>query len=105
MKTPDEIYSTYVDRYGKNTQGCCLVIADEIQKVTGGDIVAGELTWHGGSCRRYHWWVERNGAIIDPMGDWVLSGEKSVGRNEIHRDKNIFNFLLPEFEKYRIRIC
>jgi len=38
-------------------------------------VVAGELTWYGGTCRRTHWWVEKDGQVVDPMGDDFLRSE------------------------------
>lgn len=95
------IHSKYKSAYGSNLQGCCLLIADEIIKAIGGCAVAGEITWYGGSCRRSHWWVEKDGEIIDPMGEEFLSTEIATGRNEEHRDQQIFNELLPLYEMYR----
>jgi hypothetical protein len=60
-KTVQDIHAKYTAAYGSNLQGCCPLIADEIQRAVGGDVVAGELTWYGGSCRRTHWWVEKDG--------------------------------------------
>lgn len=102
LKTEQEIFKRYFEAYGGDLQGCCLLIADEIQCEIGGDVVAGEITWYGGSCRRTHWWVDLNGKIIDPMGDYILSFEEWPGRNEIHRDKRIFDRLLPNYEKWRV---
>jgi hypothetical protein len=96
------IFEKYRGAYGNHLQGCCLLLADEIQRAVGGDVVAGELTWLGGACRRTHWWVEKDGAIIDPMGDYVLSFEDYPGRREVHRDKTIFDSLLPLYEQWRI---
>jgi hypothetical protein len=104
--TPDQIteriFEKYRNAYHGEVQGCCLLIADEIQDILGGDVVAGELTWYGGSCRRSHWWVEIDGKIIDPMGNELLSTETAPGRTEIHRDRNIFESLLPQYEQWRI---
>ena len=102
MSIAIDIWNAYFAAYGCETQGCCLLIADEIQKVTGGEVVAGWLTWYGGSCRRSHWWVEKDGVTLDPMGDYVLSFEVATGRNEEHRDRAIFESLLPRYEQWRI---
>lgn len=96
------IIEKYHGVWGKNLQGCCLLIADEIASAVDGEIVAGELTWFGGSCRRTHWWVEKDGVVIDPMGDEFLQGEENTGRKEAHRDREIFDNLLPQYEKYRV---
>lgn len=101
-KAVESILSRYHSTYGCNLQGCCLLIADEITKAIGGEVVAGELTWYGGSCRRDHWWVEKNGEVIDPMGDEFLSGEEYTGRIEHHRNRPLFEKLLPVYEKWRI---
>ena len=98
----NSIYGKYSRAYGKNPQGCCILIADEIQRQIGGEVVAGELWWYGGSCRRSHWWVEKNGAVVDPMGDYVLSGESGTDRHEIHRDAAEFAAIIPEYEKWRV---
>ena len=98
----NEIFKRYVDRYGWNLQGCCLLIADEIQRTIGGDVVAGELTWFGGSCRRTHWWVEKDGELIDPMGVAFLAHEHATGREEHHRDAALFERLLPQYEQWRV---
>lgn len=96
------IFNKYKSEYGSDLQGCCLLIADEIIKAIGGEAVAGELTWYSGSCRRTHWWVEKDGIIIDPMGEELLSYELSTGRVEIHRDQELFYQLLPRYERWRL---
>ena len=98
----DTIFRKYQNRFGDIPQGCCLLIADEISRLVGGDVVAGELTWYGGSCRRTHWWVEKDGVVLDPMGDYFLSFEDYPGRTEIHKDAALFKKLLPEYEQWRI---
>ena len=98
-----QVFDKYRDRYGHELQGCCLLIADEILSVVGGEAVAGELTWYGGSCRRTHWWVEKDGVTLDPMGDWFLELEDAPGRQEIHRDQAAFQNILPEYEIWRVR--
>jgi hypothetical protein len=100
--TAEMIHEKYKAAYGQNIQGCCLLIADEIQQTVGGEVVAGELTWYGGSCRRTHWWVEKDGTVIDPMGDEFLSTEEYTGREEAHRDRTIFDGVLPQYEQWRI---
>lgn len=102
MSERERIFAKYRDHYGSNLQGCCLLIADEIQRAIGGEVVAGELTWYGGSCRRGHWWVEKDGEVIDPMGDELLSWEEGPGRVEAHRDRATFNALLPQYERWRV---
>jgi hypothetical protein len=97
-----DIHAKYAAAYGSNLQGCCLLIAYEIQKAIGGDVVAGELTWYGGSCRRTHWWVEKDGQVIDPMGDELLRTEEATGRSEAHRDYEVFEMLLPQYARWRI---
>lgn len=102
MERAYEIYSRYTDAYGWNTQGCCLLVADEILRAVGGEPVAGELTWYGGSCRRTHWWVEKDGEVLDPMGDAFIKYEDYAARVEHHRDAALFARLLPTYEKWRI---
>jgi hypothetical protein len=84
-----QIYEEYRKRFD-STQGLCAVIAKEIIDIIGGEPVAGYLTWYGGSCRRSHWWVEKDGEIIDPMGDDFLKDEEAIGREEIHRNLDYF---------------
>lgn len=96
------IFQKYHSVYNGETQGCCLLIADEIQRKVGGEVVAGELTWMGGSCRRTHWWVEKDGKTLDPMGDYLLSFEDYPDREEKHRDAKLFRKLLPRYEKWRL---
>jgi hypothetical protein len=100
--TAEMILEKYKAVYGSNLQSCCLLIADEISDTVGGEVVAGELTWYGGSCLRTHWWVEKDGQTIDPMGDEFLCGEEYTGRVEAHRDRTIFASLLPQYERWRI---
>lgn len=102
LDVAETMHSMYTGIYGSNPQGCCLLLADAIQKEIGGDVVAGELWWYGGTCRRTHWWVEKDGLVIDPMGKYLLSFEEATGRTEHHRDRNVFNALLPQYEKWRI---
>lgn len=97
-----EVFNKYKTAYDGEVQGCCLLIADEIQKETGGKLVAGELTWYGGSCKRTHWWVEVDGITLDPMGDELLKIEDYPGRVKIHTDSRIFYKLLPDYERWRV---
>ena len=97
-----DVFEKYRAKYGANLQGCCLLIADEIVREIGGEVVAGELTWYGGSCRRTHWWVEKDGKTIDPMGDDFLASEEYPDRVAIHRDAEIFKRLLPQYERWRV---
>lgn len=96
------IFEKYRDRYDGETQGLCLLIADEIAKLVGGTLVAGYLTWYNGSCRREHWWVEKDGITIDPMGDDLLKHERATGREVIHKDQVMFKNTLPLYEQWRI---
>lgn len=98
----EAIFERYRSHYGWNLQGCCLLIAEEIIDAIGGEAVAGELTWYGGSCRRSHWWVEKDGRTIDPMGDAFLASEEAPGREEHHRDQAMFQRLLPQYERWRV---
>lgn len=97
----ESVFERYTGIYGNNPQGCCLLIADEIVKAIGGEVVAGYLQWYGGSCRRSHWWVEKDGHVIDPMGDDMLSYEVATSRKEKHRSRAIFDDLLPHYERWR----
>jgi hypothetical protein len=100
--TPSDIFEKYRAFYNGETQGCCPLIADEIQRAIGGEVVAGALTWYGGTCKRAHWWVVKDGAVIDPMGDYMLSFEQAPGREEYHRDRSQFDAILPRYERWRI---
>jgi hypothetical protein len=96
------IYSHYFIRYGHEMQGCCPLIADEIQRAVGGEVVAGYLTFFGGSHRRSHWWVEKDGVVLDPMGDEAISHPDDYGgREEVHRDRAMLDRILPQYEQYR----
>lgn len=102
MATPDQIFRKYHDAYDGETQGCCPLIADEIQRAIGGEVVAGELLWNGGACKRTHWWVAtRDGKVVDPMGDYLLSFEDWPDRREIHRNRAEFDAILPRYEQWR----
>jgi len=99
----EEIYLRYKTSYqSDNLQGCCLVIADDIRQETGGIATAGMLTWYGGSCSRSHWWIEKDGEFIDPMGDRLLEYEQHTGRIIEHQNQDTFDSLLPYYEKYRV---
>jgi hypothetical protein len=98
----ENIFNKYKTAYGSNLQGCCPLIAHEIHEQIGGDVVAGEITWYGGSCRRTHWWVEKDGETIDPMGDEFLSYEEYTGREEHHRDLKTLIAVLPNYEQWRV---
>lgn len=95
-----EVLRRYVDHYDGEIQGCCPVIADEIQRRVGGDVVAG-ICWFMGNSRT-HWWVEKDGVVIDPMGDWMFSPEDHMTREECHRDRAIFDSILPQYERWRV---
>ena len=98
----EAVYAKYRAAYGHELQGCCLLIADEIARAVDGQVVAGELTWYGGSCRRTHWWVDKGGQTLDPMGDEFLSHEEAPGRDEHHRDRGVFERLLPRYEQWKV---
>jgi hypothetical protein len=82
MTDVEFIYEKYKAFYGF-PQGKCGQIAEEIQAAIGGEIVAGVLD--GGYFQRNHWWVEKDGVIIDPMSDElaITDPHKHV---EKHRD-------------------
>jgi hypothetical protein len=98
------VFERYHDHYAREIQGCCPLIADEIRQATGGEPVAGELTWYGGSCRRTHWWVALGEEVLDPMGDCFLASEDGPGRCEIHRDAGVFEAILPAYEQWRLPV-
>jgi len=95
----DIIFKHYYDVYGGEVQGCCPVIADDIQKAIGGEIVLGYL--HFATTKRSHWWVEKEGVVYDPMGD-EYSNEPCFRREEIHRDNMEILKILPCYEQYRL---
>lgn len=97
-----EIFDKYkkkCDNCIGDMQGLCLIIADEMQKAIGGEVVAGFLCMNGG--RRSHWWIEKDGIVYDFMGDAYVN-EMNFHRQEEHRNKEIFESVLPQYEKYRI---
>lgn len=97
------IHAKYVRAYDGEIQGCCPVIADDIQRAVGGEVVAGYLTFFGGSQRRSHWWVQKNGVTLDPMGDALIAHPDDYGgREEEHRDRGIFERILPQYEQWRV---
>lgn len=95
-----EVYARYVSHYEGEIQGCCPVIASDILAGVGGVAVAGLLCF--GGIERPHWWVEVDGATLDPMGDDLLSYEDFGERHEVHRDQDVFHAILPEYEKWRV---
>ena len=99
--TPQQIYQKYHARYDGEIQGCCPLIADEIQRAVGGDVVAGEIRLYGQRTGRTHWWVEKDGETIDPMGDAMMDPRDYPERVEIHRDRAIFDAILPRYEQWR----
>lgn len=101
-KSATAIYKKYHDAYDGDTQGCSPLIADEIQRAIGGEVVAGELTWNAGNGKCTHWWVVKDGEVIDPMGDHILSYEDYPDRKEIHRDRAEFDAILPRYEHWRL---
>lgn len=95
-----EIYQRYKRHYDGETQGCCLVIVSDILNKIGGEPVAGHLVF--GDTRRSHWWVEFEGITLDPMGDDLMSHESWFDRDEEHRDRNLFERILPDYERWRV---
>lgn len=97
------VHQKYVRHYDGEIQGCCPLIADEIQREVGGEVVAGEITFYGGTQRRTHWWVDLGGVTLDPMGDDMMScPEDFAERIEVHRDRSIFDAILPKYEQWRV---
>ncbi len=94
-----EIFERYKKAYNNEMQGLCLIIADETQKAIGGNIVAGYLCMCG--IQRPHWWVEKDDIIYDLMGD-AYKKEINFHRKEEHRNREIFESLLPRHEHYRL---
>lgn len=100
ISTAYEIFEKYKKAYDNEMQGLCLIIADETQKVIGGEVVAGFLCMNGG--QRSHWWIEKDGVVYDFMGDVYQKSEFNFYRKEEHRNREIFDSLLPKYEKYRL---
>lgn len=95
-----EIFERYKKAFDNEMQGLCLIISDETQKAIGGEVVAGFLCMCG--IKRSHWWVEiENGKVIDFMGN-EYKNEIGFHRREEHRNKSIFESLLPKYEHYRL---
>lgn len=94
-----EIFDNYKIAFDGDIQGVCLIIADETQKAIGGEVVAGFLCMCG--IERPHWWVEKDGIIYDFMGE-EYKEEINFHRREEHRNRDIFESLLPRYEKYRL---
>ena len=101
--TPNDIYQKYHRHYDGEIQGCCPLIADEIQRAVGGEVVAGEIQLYGGSVRRTHWWVEKDGEVLDPMGNAIMDPRDYPERVEVHRDRATFEAILPRYERWRVR--
>jgi len=100
--TAQAIYRKYYTHYDGEIQGCCPLIADEICRATGAVPVAGEITFYGGGVRRTHWWAEKDGVILDPMGDAIMDPRDYPERVEIHRDAGVFAQILPLYEQWRL---
>jgi hypothetical protein len=95
-----EVLNRYNSHFEGEIQGCCPVIADEIAERIGGEVVAGYLCWT--TVRRSHWWVVTSDGIVhDPMGD-ELKDEPGFHRDEAHRQREIFDSILPQFEQWRV---
>lgn len=96
------IFQKYYRHYDGEIQGCCLLIADEIQRALGGEVVAGYIEIYGGTLRRSHWWVEFHGKRIDPMGENAFDERDYPQWVEAHRDRATFEALLPKYEQWRL---
>jgi hypothetical protein len=94
------ILKRYAKHWDGEIQGCCILIADEIHRAIGGEIVAGWLVWAGGN-RRSHWWVEKDGVTFDPMGDWMFAPEDYMHHEEEHRDVSVFHRIIGDYEQWR----
>ena len=97
-----EVFQKYHRHYDGEIQGCCLLIADEIQRSVGGEVVAGYIETYGGSQRRTHWWVDVRGNRIDPMGVSAFDKGDYPEWVEVHRDRVIFDMVLPDYERWRL---
>lgn len=96
------VWQKYRDHYDGETQGCCPLIADEIQREIGGEVVAGYISIYGGTSRRSHWWVEKDGQRIDPMGQATFDERDYPEWEEVHRDRSILEQILPAYEQWRL---
>lgn len=96
------IFRKYHRHFDGEIQGCCLLIADEIQRAIGGDVVAGYINYCHSAARRSHWWVELEGHRIDPMAAAAFDERDAPEWVEVHRDQEIFRSLLPEYEQWRV---
>ncbi len=99
IKIAQEIYDNYHKAFDGDVQGACIIITDEIRHAINGTPVAGFLCMYG--IERPHWWIEKNGVTIDPMGD-RYKDEINFHRKEAHRSLTEFNAILPRYEKYRL---
>lgn len=96
------VFQKYHRHYDGEIQGCCLLIADEIQRAIGGEVIAGYIAIYGGSVQRTHWWVDFHGKRIDPMGHNAFDDRDFPEWVEVHRDRAIFESLLPGYEQWRL---
>lgn len=94
-----EIYDRYNDHYDGDTQGCCVVIAMEIAKTIGGECVAGYIDYRYG--QRSHWWVEKDGEIVDPMAQHYFAKDPYT-HVEVHRDVSEFLKCYENYRQYEI---
>lgn len=79
----DFIYYKYEFIAGGFPQGYCGQIAEEIQAIHGGELVAGWLDYGYGE--REHWWLDIDGCIVDPMGE-IFNMHTPCRHREAHRD-------------------
>lgn len=102
-----QVFDKYISVYGydcgkPDLGGCCLLLADEISKLNGGQVVAGWLRAVTG-WKRAHWWVETpDGVVHDPLGDFY-KGEPGFYRQWEHKDQATFRSILPNFEQWRVK--
>lgn len=101
-ETSAAIYAKCDRHYDGEVQGCCLLIADETQRAIGGEVVVGYIAIYGGTSRRSHWWVEKDGQRFDPMGEAKFCAEDFPEWEEVHRDQMLFYSVLPEYEQWRV---
>lgn len=85
----ESLYAAYRSIYGF-PQGKCEEIARAIKNSIGGEMVGGILIINH-AVHRTHWWVERNGEIIDPMTD-ELKETDTVGYAHVE-DMDFADFL------------
>ena len=95
--TIERIYAGFKAAYGF-PQGECEKLARSIQKEIGGEVVAGFLKFNGGD--REHWWVNKDGEIVDPMSDELMKSDPHH-HLEVHRNTDLNKPERSTLEEFR----